>query len=163
MKGPPFALSHEMRTIAEGSIGDLCGARGWRLITQNVRSTHIHVILNCRGSHTPEVAGAQLKARITRDLRRAGLAGPEQRVWADHESTRWINHYPGLYGAIAYVNDWQSGPNREMLEEHKRATRAHIEGLKAWLAEQGLPEDGRTVVVGETVDERGARVRPGVP
>ncbi|HYE60872.1 MAG TPA: transposase [Phycisphaerales bacterium] len=162
MNGPPVTLSAAMRAVVEDAIPQLCEERGWRLITQSVRTTHVHVVVNCRGSHSPERAMAQFNARLTRELRRADLAGEDQHLWAEHGSTRWINDYAGLYGAIAYVNDWQTGPNREMLEEHRRATRAHIESLKAWLREQGLPEDGSTVVVGESMEERHARVNPEV-
>lgn len=76
---------------------------------------------------------AQIKARITRDCRQAGLAADDARLWTDHGSTRWINHTAGLFGAIAYVNDWQDGPNREIREARKELIRKRIAELKEWM------------------------------
>jgi REP element-mobilizing transposase RayT len=152
-------LTNEMCDVGDRAVVQLCDDREWKLLARKVRPTHVHVLANCRGGLSPERAMAQFKARITRDLRWAGLAASNARVWTDHGSTRWINSYPGLYAAIAYVNEWQSGPNRAILEEHKRLVREQMESLKAWLIGQGLPEDGRTVVAGETEEERSKRVR----
>lgn len=71
------------------------------------------------------------KVRITQELHSAGLVGDEPDVWAVHGSTRWINHAAGLYGAIAYVNEWQSGKKKEWLEEQKRRARAFLEEKRA--------------------------------
>lgn len=156
MNGDVVFLSPAMRQCANTAIERLCEEKNWKLSARNARSTHVHVVVTC--PLPPDRALAQIKARVTRDLRDAGLAAPDARLWTRDGSKRWINHYPGLYGAIAYVNDWQTGPNREMLEEHKRAARERIESLKEWLRSQGLPEDGRTVVVGESPEDRARRV-----
>jgi hypothetical protein len=160
MKGPRVWIRREWRPVVERAIVELCEHRGWRLITQNVRMTHVHVIANCRGEGSADRALAAFKARATRDLVRAGYLPPEPLAWADHGSTRWLNHEPGLYGAIAYVSDWQTGPNREILEEGKRLIRDQIRALKVWLKGQGLPESGRTVVVGEAQEDRRQRLTP---
>jgi REP element-mobilizing transposase RayT len=160
MTGPAVTLTLPMRAIVDSAIVELATERGWHLLARNARPTHVHVVVNCRGGPSPEAAMGQLKARATKDLRLAGLVPQAGPVWTRHGSTRWINHYDGLYAAIAYVNDWQSGPNREILEEHKRALRERIETLKAWLRSKGLPEDGRGVVAGESEAERRRRLRP---
>jgi hypothetical protein len=158
MKGDIVFLSTEMRACAHHAVEQLCLDKRWKLSACNARPTHVHAIITC--PLPPDQALAQVKARMTRDLRDAGLATPDARLWTRGGSKRWINHYPGLFGAIAYVNDWQTGPNREMLEEHKRQTRERIESLKAWLKSQGLPEDGMTVVAGESLEERSRRIAP---
>jgi REP element-mobilizing transposase RayT len=160
MVGDPVLLSPPMIPLVSTSIVSLCEERVWRLLACNVRPTHVHVVLNCRGQSSPERAMSQLKARATFALREAGLANATSKLWTRHGSTRWINHESGLIAAIAYVNDWQSGPNRELLEEHRRNARERVEGLRAWLLEQGLPDTGLTVVFGETGEERRRRMDP---
>jgi hypothetical protein len=116
------------------------------------------VVVNCAGKVSPERALADVKARITRELRRARLVGEQTRLWARHGSTRWINREDGLIGAVGYVNDWQAGPNRQLLEENRIRLRAEVEALREWLRSQGLPEDGRSVVIGESAAERARRL-----
>jgi REP element-mobilizing transposase RayT len=158
MKGSSVVLTNTMRQVVDASIVELCARRSWRLIARNARTTHVHVVVNCRGTTSPERAMGQFKAKGTFALRNAGLAAADAHLWGSHGSTRWINHYPGLFGAIAYVSDWQSGPNREMLEGRKRQLREIADGLRSWLRAQGLPDDGRTVVIGEDAVEREYRV-----
>jgi REP element-mobilizing transposase RayT len=158
MRGPIVEFTPPMRRVADSAIVELCTSRGWHLIARNVRSTHVHVIVSCREARSPERVLAQFKARITRGLREAGLADEDAALWTEHGSTRWINHERGLYAAIAYVNEWQSGANREILEERKREIRDRIRRHREWMRGAGLPLDGRTVVVGEDEEERARRV-----
>lgn len=134
-----------MRRVVDAAICTLCLERQWRLVTLNVRSTHVHVIVNCRAMCNPEHAMQMCKSRGTRDLRDSGMIGRDVHPWAVHGSTRWLNHEAGLLGAIAYVNDWQSGPNKELLECKRGLAQQQIDDLKAWLRAHGLPEDGRGV------------------
>jgi len=158
MTGDPVTLTPEMRECVDRSLVTLCNEKRWMLIARNVRATHAHVVVNCRGALDPERAMAQLKARATRDLRTASLVDQEVHPWTRHGSTRWINFQKGLVGAIAYVNDWQSGTNRELLEQHREGMRERLAALRDWLMAQGLPADGVTVVVGESEAKRAVRV-----
>lgn len=158
MKGPVVEFTPPMRAVADRAIVELCNDRCWRLITHKVQPTHLHIIVKCRGPHDPDRVLSDFKARITRNLRGAGLAAQDVELWTGGGSTRWINHDRGLYAAIAYVNDWQTGPNREILEENKRQIRDQMRALREWLKSAGLPEDGKTVVVGESAEERALRI-----
>ena len=162
MTSPTFLLTQPMVPIADDAIAELCSERGWRLLAQSTRSTHVHVVVSCRDSTSPERCMAQMKARATRELRRRPLVSADARLWTHHGSTRWINHEHGLFAAIGYVNDWQDGVNRELLEQRRRRADEQIESLKAWLRSRDLPEDGRTVVWGETEEERTHRLHPGI-
>ncbi len=159
MEAEKFTLTRAMRDVADAAMCELCEERRWLLIARNPRSTHVHAVVNCRGQVSPERATAWLKGRITRRLGDAGLVGPKPRVWERHGSMRWINHEPGLYAAIVYVNEWQSGSKKRVLEEHRKLVKERLKRVRAWLKESGLPEDGRTVVLGETEEERSLRVR----
>jgi REP element-mobilizing transposase RayT len=99
----PFVLSNEGRVVVEQAIRDHCAHRGWVIHALNVRTTHVHVVVNCSGSHTPEEAMAQFKSWCTRRLIAANLAERGRRLWTDHGSTRWVNTPHSLAQAIEYV------------------------------------------------------------
>lgn len=148
MRSSTLTLTDAMRRAVEAGIRALCDERAWKLIALNVRSTHVHVIVNCRSALSPERTMGQFKARGTRAMREAGLIGTEAPIWTRHGSTRWINHPAGLYAAIAYVNDWQSGPNREILEAHRALIRTQLVELREWLRSCPAPDDPRRIAEG---------------
>jgi REP element-mobilizing transposase RayT len=131
MRSPRFALTDEMRQVADPALYATADEAGWRILAANVRSTHVHVVVDCRAKVSPEDAMTAFKSRITKELGIAGLVGEDPDVWAEHGSTRWINHAAGLYGAIAYVNEWQSGKKKEWLEEQRRMARQFLEEKRA--------------------------------
>ncbi|MGH7242885.1 MAG: hypothetical protein ACREJD_05650 [Phycisphaerales bacterium] len=131
MRSPRFTLTTEMCRVAEPALYSVADEEGWAIIAANVRSTHVHVVVDCREKVSPEDATVAFKSRITKELGLAGLVGRDPDVWAVHGSTRWINHAAGLYGAIAYVNDWQSGRKKEWLEEQKQRARQFLAEKRA--------------------------------
>jgi len=96
MKHDPVTLSSEARRLVEETIRAHCEIRQWRLLAVNVRSNHLHFVVDCDGRIAPEDAMEQFKAWATRKLR-------ERAFWTEHGSTRWINHEAGLLAAIDYV------------------------------------------------------------
>jgi REP element-mobilizing transposase RayT len=107
MSGPSLVLSMDGRGLVESTIREHAAIRGWRLVALNVRSNHVHVVLVYPDGLAPERAMEQFKAWSTRRLREAGLVEPEQRVWTEHGSTRWINSDSSLKAAIDYVLNHQ--------------------------------------------------------
>jgi REP element-mobilizing transposase RayT len=107
MKSSSVSLLPEARELVKLTIESHCGIRAWSLLALNVRTNHVHVVVNCMETASPERAMEQFKAWSTRQLRHAGYAGKEQHIWAEHGSTRWINHADGLAAAIRYVNEGQ--------------------------------------------------------
>ncbi|MFO0857520.1 MAG: hypothetical protein U0640_09225 [Phycisphaerales bacterium] len=99
----PFVLSEDMRPIVKKSIEDHAAIRKWLIWALNVRTTHVHLVVDCTGTHTPELALQQFKTWGTRRLIAAGLAKSHTRVWADHGSTRYLNDQLSLQRAIEYV------------------------------------------------------------
>jgi len=133
MKSAAVMLSAAMQAVVSHAVVQLCDERAWHLMACNVRSTHVHVVVGCWGVG-PERVLAQFKARATRDLRLGGLVAPDVRLWTRHGSTRWINHETGLGAAIAYVEEWQDGSQRELLEAHRELLRERTARLKEWIA-----------------------------
>lgn len=99
----PFVLSPEARDVVHRVIVDHTLRRGWTLHAVNVRTNHVHVVVDCQGTHTPEQVMQQFKMWGTRRLNEAGLATSQTHVWADHGSTRYLNDATGLMSAIEYV------------------------------------------------------------
>lgn len=104
---PPFIMTPRQRTVVDRAIRDHCGVRIWSLLALNVRSTHVHVVVNCHATHSPELAMAQFKSWSTRRLTRSGLVVRHAKLWTHHGSTRWINHRTDLVEAIDYVENRQ--------------------------------------------------------
>jgi hypothetical protein len=103
----PFSLSPDARAIVEQTIRRHSDIRGWTLLATNPRSTHVHTVVNCHQLVTPETAMNQFKVWCTRRLREARLARPDQKLWAEHGSTRWIDTDNSLAQAIDYVLNHQ--------------------------------------------------------
>ena len=107
LKSPALMLTPEARVIVETAIRDHCVHRGWNLLAINARTNHVHVVLACGDSVTPETAMTQFKAWATRRLREQGLYNPGTKIWTQHGSTRWINDHQNLEKAVHYVKHCQ--------------------------------------------------------
>ncbi len=96
------------RELIEQTIRDHCRIRGWKLFAINVRSQHVHVVV--QGNATPEIMMEQFKAWCSRRLSNAaGLTekiakDAGRRKWfTEGGSTKWINDERYLEEAIDYV------------------------------------------------------------
>ena len=102
MNHSPFLLeTAEKRAVVEGAIRDTCSARGWEIFALNVRTNHVHAVLDA--DTNKERALATLKAWATRALREAQLAPNDRTVWAHHGSTRVLTTDDAVESAIQYV------------------------------------------------------------
>jgi REP element-mobilizing transposase RayT len=102
MKDEPFVLSSMARLLVDAVIREHCRLRQWDLRALAVRSNHVHVVV-ARPSVGPEPIVKQLKDWGTRKLRSHRLAGPRQRVWADHASTLYLYEPGSLDDTTNYV------------------------------------------------------------
>jgi len=103
----PYVLCDLGRGIVERVMREHAAVRRWEIHAINVRTNHVHVVVDCRGSHTPELAMQQFKSWATRRLVEAGLAERDQKLWTDHGSTRYLNDSDSLMSAIEYVSNRQ--------------------------------------------------------
>lgn len=102
----PFVMDDRHRPIVEAAIRDHCAIRQWLIHALNVRTNHVHIVVEAN-SHSPEQTMAQLKSWGTRRLTSAGLVERGDKLWTDHGSTRWLNDEKGLWAAIEYVQECQ--------------------------------------------------------
>lgn len=103
MRDPEFVLKDVARPVVEQAVRDHASLRGWDIHALNVRVNHVHVVVNCKGTHTPELAMKQFKEWGTRRLVGAGHAIKGRLLWADHGSTVYLNDSDALMCAIDYV------------------------------------------------------------
>lgn len=105
LRHAPAALDDQQRALVEQTIAEVCQYRQWRLLTQNVRTNHVHVLVSAVGE--PELVLNALKSWCTRRLREAGLCAAGQRMWSRHGSTVYVWTENELIRAAAYVIDGQ--------------------------------------------------------
>jgi len=106
MKQEPYRLSEAARQVVKETIEDHCLRRGWELLAVNVRSNHVHVVVQF-AEVAPEVMIGEWKAWSSRRLRRRGFAASAQPVWTKHGSTRYLWKERELAPAVRYVLEGQ--------------------------------------------------------
>jgi len=94
------------RNSVEKAIRELCNKRGWALLAINVRTNHIHVVVDV-GSKKPKDVLIALKANATRQMREDGLWPHEHSPWADKGSKRNLWNEKSIWEACNYVNNEQ--------------------------------------------------------
>jgi REP element-mobilizing transposase RayT len=102
----------QQRRIVRDTIVDHATFRSSRVLALNVRTNHVHLVLASAAPDPGDLAG-RFKARATRALRDAGLAGPDA-VWTSRSSTRYLWDAASIEAAIRYVLDEQ-GPRDEFV------------------------------------------------
>ena len=106
LRHAPTSLGAVARAVVTRTIREHCRLRGWTLAAVNVRTNHVHVVVEAPDT-PPERVLSELKAWCTRRLREAGCFGPGQRIWTHHGSTRWIWSDVQLRRACRYVLEGQ--------------------------------------------------------
>ncbi len=107
LKHPVLTLDSASRALVDSIIRRHCDIRGWRLHAVNVRTNHVHVVVNCDAAVTPADAMDQFKAWGTRRLREGGHVPIDHPVWTEGGSKQWINVQDGLTNVIDYVLNQQ--------------------------------------------------------
>ena len=106
MRWPPFRMADHHRVTVAAAIAALCRKHEWRLLALNVRTNHVHLVVEPLGG-TPEAPMTAVKATATGALRRAGLVDPVRKIWARHGSTRYLFEEAAVPSAVVYVVDRQ--------------------------------------------------------
>jgi REP element-mobilizing transposase RayT len=100
---PPAELSPEERRVVQTTIEEHCTFRGWPLLAVNVRTNHVHVVLQC--PVPPETAMSQFKSWATRRLREAGHV--REKLWTRHGSTVYLWTADQVHAKVDYVKNRQ--------------------------------------------------------
>ena len=108
MKQGPFQMDAGCRAIVLRTLAEVCSHRGWNLLAAQVRTNHVHVIVEAEVQ--PEKVMNDFKAYASRALNRIESNEPGRRRWARHGSTRWPWRDQDVGEAIRYVVEQQGEP-----------------------------------------------------
>lgn len=102
LKGSPLVLDDAMRQAVDAAIREHCALKGWRVHALNVRTNHVHGVLNAPGVRGERVLN-EIKAWATRALRTRKLVAYDQPVWTRRGSIVVLDNEAGFCAAVKYV------------------------------------------------------------
>ena len=108
MTQPPYLLDAVRRTVVCDAIVALARVKGWRLLAVHVRSNHVHVVI--AADREADRLMADLKARASRDLNRAGLDAADRKRWTRHGNTLHLFTPEQVGQKVVYTLDEQGTP-----------------------------------------------------
>ena len=106
MKNQPVELDAQRRNAVEKAIRETCQKRNWGLFAVNVRSNHVHVVVET-GDRNPNRALTAFKANATREMRENSCWSFEHSPWAEKGSKRWLWNEKSVEIAVDYVINGQ--------------------------------------------------------
>lgn len=96
-----MTVNPEQRVCVSSAIEETAKVRGWQLFAVNVRTNHVHLVV--QGTGQPEAMLTAFKVWATRRLRAEHLAASELRLWSRHGSTRYLWNERDVEAACHYV------------------------------------------------------------
>ena len=103
----PITLGDVDRQIVRNAIREVCTVRGYNLYALNVRTNHVHLVINNCGK--VERMMDSFKAYSTKALRAANRIGKDSKPWSRHGSTRYLWTERHIELAVDYVLNGQGG------------------------------------------------------
>lgn len=108
LRESPLLIDPMMRSVIEDTLAQHCSFRGWRLFEFNVRTNHVHAVVSAAGE--ADAMLKDLKAYLTRALRKFGAIGDRRKVWSEGGSKRHLFTDDAVRRACFYVREAQ-GPD----------------------------------------------------
>jgi len=108
MRQQPLVLTVEQRRIVEATLRDVCAHRSWALFAANVRTNHVHAVVEAKAS--PERMLIDFKAWSTRRLVERGALAHDSRVWSRHGSTCYLWCAESVESSCEYIVHAQEEP-----------------------------------------------------
>ena len=90
------------------AISEVCRYKHWQLIAAQVRSNHVHTVVDADVS--PELVMNAFKAYASRALNLADSRERGRTRWARHGSTRHLQSRENIDAAVRYVLEKQGDP-----------------------------------------------------
>jgi REP element-mobilizing transposase RayT len=101
MTQPPYLLDPIRRRTVRDALVEFARERDWHLHALHVRSNHVHAVI--KADRDPDRLLADLKARASRELARAGVDAADRIRWTRHGSTKHLFTDDALASAIEYT------------------------------------------------------------
>lgn len=102
----PVTLNAAQREATERAIRETCDKRRWNLIAINVRTNHVHAVIDIGARNSQQVLNA-LKANATRRMREDRCWNFEHSPWAEKGSRRNLWNERSVAEAADYVLNHQ--------------------------------------------------------
>jgi REP element-mobilizing transposase RayT len=116
MDQAPYHLDQVRRDAVLEAIQEVSVHRGWSLLAAQVRSNHVHTVVEAEVP--PERVMGDFKAYASRRLNGLRLDEPKRKRWAHHGSTRWLWKPEHVSAAMQYVVAEQGEP-MSVFESHE--------------------------------------------
>ena len=116
MDQAPYPLDQPRRDAVLEAIQEVCLHGGWSLLAAQVRSNHVHTVVEA--VVPPERVMGDFKAYASRRLNRMSVDEPNRKRWARHGSTRWLWQPQHVSAAMQYVVTEQGEP-MSVFESHE--------------------------------------------
>jgi REP element-mobilizing transposase RayT len=107
LKQPPFEMDEDQRAVALEAIREVCRHRQWQLLAANIRTNHVHTVVDAGGAVAPEFIMNTFKSYASRAF---NLREPRQLRWARHGSTRYLVSRDEIEAAVRYDLEKQGEP-----------------------------------------------------
>ncbi len=102
LKHSPVKLDAARRRSVERAIRETCRLRGWRIYAFNIRTNHVHVVIDA-GGKDPDLVLTALKANATRHMREDKCWLLDHTPWAEKGSKRRLWNEKHIAAAVEYV------------------------------------------------------------
>lgn len=103
MNEPPLLLSNSQREICDATIRAHCDIREWSILAINVRTNHVHLVVNAKASGREVMK--QLKSWCTRKLKATDVE--RERWWTRRGYVRYFEDEQRIENAIRYTLEGQ--------------------------------------------------------
>jgi REP element-mobilizing transposase RayT len=100
----PWTMSAEDRLDVRVAMMKTAEIRKWRITRVNVRTNHVHVVVQAPGEQ-PEHVAAIFKTWATRALKSSGRHPGRTKFWTNQASTRHLFDDNDMFEAFEYVVD----------------------------------------------------------
>jgi REP element-mobilizing transposase RayT len=104
-KTAPVTFDARRRKAIEAGIRATCAHRGWQVLALNVRTNHVHVVVDA--AQPPERVMNILKSWATREMVTAGAIPRGIKAWSRHGSTIYLWTEEQVGRACDYVEHGQ--------------------------------------------------------
>ncbi len=102
LKRAPVKLDVRRRQAIQSAVIETCSKRGWGLYAFNVRTNHVHTVINA-GGKSPDLVLNAIKANATRRMRENGSWISSKTPWAEKGSKRRLWNERHVHAAVEYV------------------------------------------------------------
>jgi len=97
----PFIMNTPQRKSVLQTVIDVCEYCHWRLFAVNVRTNHLHIVV--QSDKEPEFVMTKIKAYASRNLNILNPDNKNKKYWTRHGSTKPVRAKENLYFLMNYV------------------------------------------------------------